>query len=333
MKFLIPLLLLLFSTPIIAKGLDESSCPSYDYSDRFGPIQDQDGHGLCWAFAASALLSEEACLRDSKYCKKNLSPLDISSCDKTLLAKNEGRSISFGLMCGQEKGVCYEKDFSFANQGNLLCGVMNKGPRCIHQKLADLYVSYQSRDFFEAGTCLNEQKSNEFETFVNQFQQILQKSPSRAEITSLEVEELLKDTKIKNWKNFLYKALKNEQCEKERVDFSNIDPDKIFSVTLLKNDRPLEEKVDQVREMLAKGKSVGYTFCADRTQSFFAKLFNNPSNECGPHTAVITGMRWKNGRCELNLRNSWGKGASLNGWIAAKKLLEHSQGIQQIETK
>lgn len=332
MKFFIPLFLLLFTNSILAKDLDKESCPSFDYSDRFGPVQDQDGHGLCWAFAASALLSEDACLQNPKHCGINISPLDVSSCDKTLLTKNEGRSTNFGIMCAQQKGACYEKDFSFATQGDLLCGAMNNGPRCIHEKLADLYVSYQKRDLAVA-TCLSPSQTSELEKFVGQFQAILKKSPSRAEVTSLEVEQLLRDPKIKTWSAFLYKALKNENCSKERVDFSHIDQTKIMNTQVLKENLSLEDKVAAVKDRLAKGRSIGYSFCANKTQSAAAKLFSTPFGGCGPHDVVITGMRWNKGTCELNLRNSWGKGASLNGWMPAEKLLKHSLGIQQIETK
>ena len=53
-----------------ANPSDSPKCPNIDYSSRFGPTRDQDGHGYCWAFAGSALVEEQLCLQDSALCGK-----------------------------------------------------------------------------------------------------------------------------------------------------------------------------------------------------------------------------------------------------------------------
>ncbi|WP_408096483.1 C1 family peptidase [Peredibacter sp. HCB2-198] len=328
MKWLILSVLISFSS--FSQDIDQTSCPNIDYSDRFGPVQDQDGHGLCWAFASSALLSEDACLRDKNYCGVNISPLDVSSCQKSLLAKNEGRSISQGLQCAQSNGACFEKDFSFITQGSILCSLSNTGPRCIHEKLKDLYQEYQTTQITPEN-CQEEANAKKLNKFVDEFRDLLKRSVSRNDISDEAVKTLLLDPKIKNWSSFLYSALKNERCAAERIDYSNIDQSKIYNMTVIKGKVPLEKKVEHVKTMLEKGRSIGYTFCANETLPGLSGLI--ASGTCGSHAVVINGMRWHKGECQLNIRNSWGKNGPLHGWISAKKILKHSTGLQQIATK
>ncbi|WPU63424.1 C1 family peptidase [Peredibacter starrii] len=331
MKWLI--LIVLISLPCFSKDIDQSACPNFDYSDRFGPVQDQDGHGLCWAFASSALLSEDACLRDKNNCGINISPLDVSSCRKTLLAKNEGRSISMGLQCAQSNGACFEKDFSFVTQGSALCGLSNTGPRCIHEKLRDLYKEYQALQI-TLENCQEEANAKKLNKFVDEFKDLLKRSISRTDVTDETVKALLLDPKIKDWSSFLYSALKNERCATDRIDYSHIDQSKLYNMTIIKDMKekvPLEKKVELVKTMLQKGRSIGYTFCANESLPGLSGLL--VSGSCGSHAVVINGMRWHKGECQLNIRNSWGKNGPLHGWISAKKILKHSTGLQQIETK
>lgn len=322
---------ILISFQAFTKDIDQVSCPNIDYSDRFGPVQDQDGHGLCWAFATSALLSEDACLRDKKNCGLNISPLDVSSCTKTLLTKNEGRSISEGLHCAYRNGACHEKDFSFIYHKSMLCGFSNNGPKCIHEKLSSLYQEYQ-KSHITLENCQEDQNIAKLNQFANKFKDILKYS-SREKVSDETVKALLLDPKVKSWNTFLYSALKNERCITDRVDFTNINQNKIYSMTVIKDDVPLEKKVEHIKNMLEKGKrSIGYTFCANKTLPGLGGLLAVASDSCGSHATVITGMRWNNGRCEINMRNSWGKNAPLHGWIPAKKILKYSTGLQQIET-
>lgn len=104
------MLFLSFLMPTMGLGqITESECGSFDFSQNFPPVRDQNGVGYCWAFASSALVEEELC-KDSQRpgytgsykCGNQVSVLDMSRCNfrfGTKFNDGEGGNASEALEC------------------------------------------------------------------------------------------------------------------------------------------------------------------------------------------------------------------------------------------
>jgi hypothetical protein len=129
-------------------AVTKSECPSYDYSGRFPPVRDQDGHGYCWAFAATALYEEELCLESRKNkalnykCAQKLSVLDLSRCDFSLSSDfGEGGSIASGLECVTQKKAIYKnlKTIKVGNEADVIIKEISHKPGICLEKYAPYY--------------------------------------------------------------------------------------------------------------------------------------------------------------------------------------------------
>ncbi|HEY8270332.1 MAG TPA: C1 family peptidase [Pseudobdellovibrionaceae bacterium] len=126
----------------------EKQCPNIDYSNRFGPVRDQDGHGYCYAFTAAALVEEHLCKTNQKFCGKSVAPLDISRCQWTLLKEREGGYVNNALDCAiNQGGVCFEEFAPYNALTNFGCTLWDfftgDGAKCKNKRIADLFTKWK----------------------------------------------------------------------------------------------------------------------------------------------------------------------------------------------
>lgn len=333
------LLLFLFIIPQISFAkIGKEECEEFDYRSRFGPVQDQDGHGLCWAFAASSLLSEDLCIRDNSKCGINLSPLDVSSCRKSILKMVEGGFIDEGIDCAIENGVCNQYSFDYLRGANQLCNfVFNQEvPHCMHSALQQLYFKYTSLNI-SFDQCdqpiLDYNKNYQLDNIVKQIKDLTIHGYSSFQLDEQGIKKIILNKKITNWSDFLYEILENSSCKKNKFQFKNINQ---YATKEFSEKMNNQEKMNAIKSLLSNGRSIGIGFCATQAMyhSWMSKILGE-EKQCGGHAAVVNGMRWnkEQKRCEIYIRNSWGYNKSLAEWVDADFILPYTRSIGQIESK
>ncbi len=98
-------------------AIQAADCHAFDNRAYFGPVRDQGEGDLCWSFAATALLEEEACREDPSTCGQALSVLDAARCVR---AERAGGDPYFALQCALNSGVCQENDAPYTASFGLL---------------------------------------------------------------------------------------------------------------------------------------------------------------------------------------------------------------------
>lgn len=308
------------SSPSTFAGIPKEQCTNLDYSGRFGPVRDQDGHGYCWAFSAAALVEEALCKKDKANCGKSVSPLDISRCDWSLLKESEGRYPWAGLKCAVYHGVCFEELAPYSSLASLGCtlwdfvGQSHASVNCNNQKVAKLFKQWKE---ISSGQCGPSSSSG--------IEQALSKS-REALVTSLKSwipEQVLMGKAIMSLfadsfssSDFLRRVLISQECESNRnLIKSSI---KRLSIPQDGTDRQRQELMEFIIKGLKSNASVGITLNLGRTGLFNRILYGKNSL----HAVVVSGMRYneQKKRCEFQLRNSWGEWAAFHGWYPVEDL-------------
>jgi hypothetical protein len=382
------ILLLMSVSSVYAEITKEECSQEYDYSDRYPGVRDQDGHGLCWSFAAAALYEEALCLESrtnpkiNYECGQRISVLDMARCDFAIgSGYNEGGFAESALKCVLSKkpkylkikriddkranlsreskehapGVCLETKAPFYNLRGGISGLYDelfKGvydPNSLNHYLVNTY-----REF---ANCVHESNKNKLNDSIAVLKKILPKQEAygvdfkKALTSGLEDEE------------FLRSILITPKCEEARLDISakykvnteNFQGYTIVSVSYSDGKKtskttrvpevPTEKKFKSLKNALKNGTSVHASICygkyrSEKKSSFLDGLFGDlagpvTDDDCGGHAIVLAGLRWneKKNRCETFVRNSWGSGSSLSGWVKADNLLDVTNSFSQMVKK
>ncbi len=316
-SFIFSLIINLFSQYSFA-GIPEKKCTKVDYSSRFGPTRDQDGHGYCWAFAASALVEENLCKADKKNCGNSISTLDISRCSWRLLSVSEGWITGESLKCATSSGVCTEKLAPYSNLSSMRCSLwdmigVESSIKCNHKELADIYDNWKKNENCNRVSNTSILAVSQLATGIRGelIRSLQSKVPEQA-LTGKEAIDLLAGSSSKS--DYLKKLLIPRACAQNRKKVSgeivekSVDPES----TVEKK----QEILDFITEGLKNNSSVAIGLDLGRTGTFNEFLYGKKSN----HSIVVTGMRYHNGQCEFQLKNSWGAGADFNGWYPVDEL-------------
>lgn len=344
--FFISLILTFQST--FAVGPEE--CPSFDFSERFGPVRSQGAHGLCWAFTASALLEEQECLRNPFFCGKHLSPIDASRCDWVFGTKNEGSSIQGAIQCALDQGVCKEIDAPFFERFSAACLArifVNGNPasleQCQTEDIMAFYRQWKNRitekevcDYHNSPLEKNEDFSKII-AFLSEFKTITTELSNETFQASIDPLKTLLSSQDE--RDFLKQVLIPNACKENRLQFKgNLrSPIPLDVEWVAKNPKEnAKYQYGNVLNAFRQNRSVGLSFCTTMTQekNLIEKIFITDKNpECEAHAIVANGMRWnkEKNRCELHLRNSWGPLAPYQGWSDMDKILQATYGTTFIE--
>jgi hypothetical protein len=301
----------------------ESECPSLDFRDRYSGVKNQGFHQLCWAFTGSSLLEEQLCLQDPSQCGKALSPIDVSSCPFRYGMEHEESTITDGLLCGLQKGICEEslapyKDIRFTN--SLFWGALD--PRMKRSPLVSAFHAAKKLQYQSCKACKSEEKAAARRKFVEEFFKIF----PQHQLSSAAVEEAL--IKSEDMNEFLSKTWITRQCTSQRHPFApstvttRLFPEilpkvldyyprqQLTSIVMPKGSSAKAEII----QALKRGRGVGIGVCLDELLWDY-KLFSR--ERCGyPHAVVVNGLQWdaKKKQCQIHILNSFGPQHRFNGW-------------------
>ncbi len=100
----------------------------------------------------------------------------------------------------------------------------------------------------------------------------------------------------------------------KRLDVSNLEP-MDYSLPQDLKSKP-EDSKDWFRyvsvDSLKQGKPVQFNTCAEIFNA--KKPVTGTAVPCSPHAVVIAGYRYSDGKCQVMIRNSWGKD-TIENWI------------------
>jgi hypothetical protein len=308
-------------------SIPKDKCKRRDYSSRFGPLREQDGHGFCGLFSSTALIEELHCKGDPALCGKYISPLDASRCSWNLLTENESTSPYNALNCViHSGGVCREEHAPYDAVQKLPCTLwrylpgLNFSAKCNNQRLARLYKMWSNT----TNTCPQGANSANVPAEVKEIRRGLIRALSElvpeSVIMNKNLEALFFESKSES--DFLRRILISEACENSRLPV----PAKLNNFYLKTNEMDdksrRKEILNFIVEGLANNSSVAIDYEIRRTGLVNSIYYLGGTDK---HSVVVTGMRFNESksRCEFQLRNSWGAGADFNGWYDAN-IIERS---------
>ncbi|MGZ3773509.1 MAG: C1 family peptidase [Pseudobdellovibrionaceae bacterium] len=215
MKYLVYFLIVVLGPVFSVAGIFQDKCTGFDYSKRFGPVRDQDGHGYCHAFTSAALVEEFLCKKDVKNCGKSISPLDISRCHWSLLSKEEGSYINGSLDCAiNNGGVCFEENAPYNALTDLRCTLWelftDKGVKCKNEKLAALFTKWKKSCPLTKET----ENQNSISALEKDLIQSLRNKVPEELLTGKDLKSLFDNSSSES--DFLKNILISNACEKNR---------------------------------------------------------------------------------------------------------------------
>lgn len=335
---LLGLFLNLCLTIQVALGdISYNECVNFDHTQKMGPIRDQREVGVCWAFAGTALLEEEACREYPHLCGKNLSPLDAARCDWPLGKKEQGGFIHQGVDCALQNGICLEENAPYNEMVDLNLTCTKPLPpedtkKKHHPHCADINTQREYQDFLsdfnnhkiEFQCTEPHQGTNALAAFISSHDDIADETLRREKDHKLSAEGL-----------FRKKMLITPKCENQRHKLGQgqklITHHKTFSGGVKNITKtPAKNKYHQLANIFQQNnRSAALSVCLNKISPELALLFAPEENNCSGHGIVANGSKWIDGECKIHIKNSWGmvpKGnpvkGQLDGWVSAKKVMD-----------
>ena len=339
--------------------ISKSDCSvSFDNSSNFGPVRDQDGVGFCWAFAGADLYGEYLCQLDRKYCGKNISVLSGMLAGKNnwkygIDTQGDGGHILDILEGFMLTGaLCEEKYWELPSMDSFFCTLFNKDKKCFRDRMFKIFT--QMRNELEKSNNLLECRNKPEKLF-----EFISEINSLIEHRDISDEVILDFVRENNFEALSKMILVPIDCLKNNINvLDEFGPSaaydfQVFDVLFYERDfqtdfsrpyksEPNSRKVNEVIKGFQAGGSVAITYCSKELMKkypFSNSLKKDHSNlladNCGNHASVLTGIRWndKKNRCEVKLRNSWGSGSPLSGWMDAQRVLNTVYKINYMSKK
>jgi hypothetical protein len=335
------LIFLLFLFTTIAQA---QTCPEIDYRDRFTSLRDQSGNGLCWAFAGSALIEEQMCLEDPENCDKQVSVIDGHRCywdSKHGLATKSTGAFATGLYtkCALDNGVCSEEDSPFVTNRYDTQDRANGIVVQALQKtlLAKIKYGIETRD-----GCIV--RGGDISKFTEDFGKIVKHLIKNMadEYLDLNINYEKALLSAGHYTDALKGIFISEDCRQSRFYLKNNNLKPVITVI---DKLPYQKKLNSLITSLQTGRSSSIGLCGRRARKdrfedlFFMSQWGTTKeeyeaevkqSECGAHSVIANGMRMKDGRCQIHIRNSWGSGSGLEGWEDAENILNHSLTLEYL---
>lgn len=337
MKLLSTVLLIFLSSASFSQ-----ECPDIDYRERFSALRDQGGNGLCWAFAGSALIEEQMCIENPDNCDKQVSVIDGHRCywdKKHGLATRSTGAFATGLYtkCALDNGVCSEEDAPFVTSRHDTQDRANKIVVQALQKtlLAKIRYGVETRD----GCVVRAGDLTKFtEDFGKIVKHLIKNMADEYLDLNINYEKAL--LSAHHYTDALKGIFISENCRQSRFYIKNT---KLKPVITVIDKLSYKQKLNTLIASLKTGRSSSIGLCGRRARKdryediFFTwgqtkEEYNEEvrQTKCGHHAVVANGMRMKNGRCQIHIRNSWGSGSGLEGWEDAQNILNHSLTLEYL---
>jgi hypothetical protein len=300
-------------------------CPTLDNSSHFQRIKDQDGHGLCWAFAAASLLEEQRCLDEPRTCgyePATLSVLDVSRARWSVNASGQfgGGWVEPALTRALSEGVCLDFDAPFIEGSKFGCRVIKAfgggDQACLVSKLVEIFDRWKVKTAkIEKPACDvpdNEELRAVYRDLLPDLREIL---PRQA---GLGVDLFKSLTTAKDSTAFLEQVLLTPACKTSRLRFARPGR-KLSARSFATRGKTTAESIAELVKVLSTGHSAGLSFCLGGPVWAYFKACPTDEEElrnAPGHAIVIDGMRFNEAKksCEMHVRNSWGDSSAFNGW-------------------
>lgn len=277
MKFLI-LLILISTIPLSSASsykLKQKDCTDIDIRDKhphlrehFSTPADQGSIGWCYGYSAADLLTVEAGVP--------LSPSHVSSVYNSSIRSNFFWKAAYDIRTLFSGRETYEGGFI----GKALREAMKANPVCEHNKI-DEYTHLIG--MLEVAKLRIKNKEISHEAMCAIIQHSL---PN----INIDTENFMSDFISKNINDTLESMLR-QNCQTVNI------PQKETKVLY----KPLlwgkKKYVDKVNDLLTSGKPLGVSYNVNHISEKLS----------GYHASTVIGRRWNNGRCEYNIRNTWGR--------------------------
>jgi hypothetical protein len=288
------LCLLLQILTVLAWGISQNDCTPLDIRDANPKIREnsklrqhysvprnQDSTGWCYAFVAADLLSAELGVPVSAFHTSAIFNQHIlTSKDREAIEKNrpnfsmifEGGWVHTAIKAIQKKNwLCSEEGLPFDKSG----------PRDTHNLIKKLENIKRRSPNLEQKVICEQINSLSADFFL----------------TEKELNDI-SEVLIKNDLNEALSLYADKACTEV---LRNLPEFKVNSVKTPRKGTPkeIEEYWKKMNQILNMGKPIALAYTLDE------KIVLDSSE--GPHASVIVGRRWKNNRCEIKIRNSWGK--------------------------
>ena len=277
---------------------------NYEPAMRNLPVGDQDGMGICYAFAASQMVEYKA---KTKGINRSFSPIDASFVSKEHINEN-----AFKLDSGLTDATINH--------------ILNEGiatRTCIDRviKKHTRGANITSEEFLSLLEDVWKKKRNkESEADI--------KKDLKNQCDQIGVSVAIFDALLKDWKVPFKKYVSDifKECDAERTDLKDLGLEVSF-----KSSGTNLEMTKHLDKLLDRKDAVNLIMCAeilqgkphhrglvitDRKRDF---AYKNNEKDCGTHGVLATARRKVNNRCEYLIRNSWGGSWSPKGMTCACK--------------
>lgn len=333
MKLLVVSVILSMTAPL---AYSNTLCEkATDVSSQMGPIKNQDNLGFCYAFAGVSLLEQYACRLKSRSCQiKDQGGLSVADA----LAQNDvfhegslgsedsrGRFMSSAhfreagdtgalLERLSQKGVCASEAAPYPSE------FFPEGSASrVWNKIADFYSSQRARPQSRDAACLA----------AAEVVQSLSPRLSAPDFVGLLSNMVEKISSADSASKYLEQVLVSRSCVNNRVEMP---PYKVTKVrtTSFGGTSSQRELGESVLGQLQAGGAVELDIDA-------GKAFPEMNLGSGHwHAVTIVGNRMINGKCQLQVRNSWGEQWQKDhndGWLDAEQLMGTAVGATWIDPK
>lgn len=313
-------------------------CPNIDYRDRFSPERDQDGNGLCWAFAGSALIEEQLCLENKENCGQQVSVIDGHRCywdsEHGLGTKTTGgMGTKLYTECVMQGGVCAEEDAPFLKTDAFAS--QHQSNRMVVKALQSTLLAKIRNGIYIEDCHI---KGGNVTKFTKEFGKIVEKLMKQMaqEYEDLDINYEKALLNAHHFTDALKGVFISDTCQQRRFFLKDKD---LKTGYLYVEKAPVANKLKALAKILKHGSSASLGLCGQRARLgryedlFFMEKWGTSKEEfeakvkktrCGEHAVVVNGMRMKDGRCQIHIRNSWGAGSGLGGWEDAKSILKQT---------
>ena len=312
--------------------MEREDCPEFDNTANFGPIRDQDGHQLCWAFQVAALAEENLCQQDEKYCGQSVSALDV--------ARFEFRPLAADREFKNGKDVAGERFYGHVTMDDMLDGAHDSITKKIIDKVClekhnpydvfvkldserhvstkaeivteefDKYVKY--RDLCKQNG--NDKNIRKMQEAKNEIFDKVKKYVSDDRLDGKNLDSMITESGDKS--DFLQRLYRNKKCDENRLSLKARDSAHgVADDYSIPNRSKRSEKLNTYMKLLRDAKKAGRSVGVSIDLAGLG-VVDDSRQSTAMHAVVINGVRYKEDTktCEVHLRNSWGEGARLNGW-------------------
>ena len=330
MRFLIFILIVFSAVLVQARKkypsfLSESECTAFDNTKNFGPIRDQDGLGLCWAFQGAALIEEKICQKN-KICGVSVSPIDFARGlelrldNKNLQGDSGEKQLKDNFfncdssprcdermkICCHSNGVCAE---AFAPYGQFRYSSWFGEA---DEQYRDLAEGFEDFHFKRLNSCVESNKNQKYMKELQQMRaELVEKINRRSPDILLKgrsAEEVIDGSRGSSTSGFLQSLNISPECKKNRMQIP------ATTLEIYESARLPNFVVDKMRfkkflaAATAEKSSMGLSLNLNKLKGDAAV------SDSGSHAVVLDGMKFENGQCRIHIRNSWGENENLHGW-------------------